>query len=507
MRQFALLLLATLGSLSLTAGLLSAAEPPADPRTLFRPLPGTQNDGAVLLPNQWSLRPTGRQVELGNFPVNVSLHPKGNWAAVLHSGYGPHEVIVVDLKTESIVSRVTLPRTFYGLSFTPNGKQLLVSGGEDDVVYQFHFADGYLSDREVIDIPKKEILQVPAGLACSHDGQWLYAACCLGDRLAALPLGSGEKPWFVALPQGSRPYTALASAKSERLYVSLWGKSSVAVVDRAAKAIEAKWQTASHPTEMVLSPDEDLLYAACADSNTVSVLDTKTGRQIEVITTSLYPQSPHGSTPNSLALAPNGKTLWVANADANNLAVIDVSHRGQSASLGFIPVGWYPTSVRMSDGAEKIFVANGKGLTSKANRNGPQPQSSTALLKNIKANSEYIAGLFPGALSIIDTPNPNKMPALTKAAYACSPLRPDFAPQGTTAIQTIPFRPRSAMPARSNTASMSSRRTGPTTRSSATFTRATATRTCAFFPSGSRPICTPWPGNSCCWTISTSTAR
>ena len=100
----------------------------------------------------------------------------------------------------------------------------------------------------------------------------------------------------------------------------------------------------------------------------------------------------------------------MANADANNLAVIDVSHRGQSASLGFIPVGWYPTSVRMSDGAEKIFVANGKGLTSKANRNGPQPQSSTALLKNTKANSEYIAGLFPGALSIIDTPKPSRCP-------------------------------------------------------------------------------------------------
>ena len=88
---------------------------------------------------------------------------------------------------------------------------------------------------------------------------------------------------------------------------------------------------------MALSPDEDLLYVACADSNTVSVIDTRTGRQLELITTSLYPQAPHGSTPDSLALAPNGKTLWVANADANNLAVIDVSRRGQSRSLGFIP--------------------------------------------------------------------------------------------------------------------------------------------------------------------------
>ena len=156
---------------------------------------------------------------------------------------------------------------------------------------------------------------------------------------------------------------------------------------------------------MVLSPAEDLLYVACANSNTVSVLDTATGRPIEAITTSLYPQPLHGSTPNSLALAPNGKTLWVANADANNLAVFDVSRRGQSRSLGFIPVGWYPTSVRMPAAADRIIVANGKGLRSKANRHGPN-----SLLKNVKNKPEYIGGLFPGALSLIACPGRARCP-------------------------------------------------------------------------------------------------
>ena len=193
------------------------------------------------------------------------------------------------------------------------------------------------------------------------------------------------------MPAGSHPYTALPAAKSNRLYVSLWGESSVAVVDARRKKIEATWPTASHPTEMVLSPDEDLLYVACADSNTVSVIDTRTGRQIEVLTTSLYPQAPHGSTPNSLALAPNGKTLWVANADANNLAVIDVSRRGQGRSLGFLPVGWYPTSVRMSAEADRIVVANGKGLRSKANRYGPNSP-----LKKRRGRKSISATFFQG---------------------------------------------------------------------------------------------------------------
>src|SRR5690349_12856009 len=37
--------------------------------------PGKRPDGSVLLPNQWSLRPVGRQIELGDFPVNIAAHP------------------------------------------------------------------------------------------------------------------------------------------------------------------------------------------------------------------------------------------------------------------------------------------------------------------------------------------------------------------------------------------------------------------------------------------------
>ena len=155
MRYFAFFLSAAL-SLLLPVVVFPPKNPRPTPACCSRPLPGPQADGAVLLPNQWSLRPTGKQVEVGNFPVNVALHPQGDWAAVLHSGYGPHEVVVVDLKTASIVSRVTLPKTFYGLCFTPDGKRLLVSGGEDDVVYQFHFADGHLSDRKVISFSQQQ---------------------------------------------------------------------------------------------------------------------------------------------------------------------------------------------------------------------------------------------------------------------------------------------------------------------------------------------------------------
>ena len=313
-----------------------------------RLLPGLQPDRSILLPNQWSLRPAGRQVELENFPVNVAVRPQGDYAAVLHSGYGPHVVSVVNLATAKVASSVTLSKTFYGLCFTPDGQRLLVSGGEDELVYRFRFTEGKLTGREAIPLSRGENAVVPTGMACSlRDGESLYVACCLGHMLTTTSLRHPERQQSIVLPDGGYPYAVVPANKSDRLYVSLWGKSAVAVVDAKSQKIESTWPAASHPTEMALSPNESLLYVACSDSNSVVILDTATGRQVEVISTLLYPHGPGGSTPNSLALAPDGKTLWVANADSNNLAVINVSRRGESRALGFIPVGWYPTSVRV----------------------------------------------------------------------------------------------------------------------------------------------------------------
>src|SRR5215212_9291848 len=73
-----------------------------DPARGVPEVPGARSDGSVMLPNLWSLRPVGRQIALGDFPVNIAVSPNGRVAAVLHSGNSENEIIVVDLKTNSI---------------------------------------------------------------------------------------------------------------------------------------------------------------------------------------------------------------------------------------------------------------------------------------------------------------------------------------------------------------------------------------------------------------------
>ena len=81
---------------------------------------------------------------------------------------------------------------------------------------------------------------------------------------------------------------------------------------------------------------------------------------METLDAALYPGSAVGSTTNAVALSQNEKTLYIANADNNCLSVFDVSKPGSSRSIGFIPVGWYPTGVKVI--GNKIYVIQWKRI-------------------------------------------------------------------------------------------------------------------------------------------------
>jgi len=402
---------------------LTAPLPPA------RMLPGAEADGVIRLPNQWALRPAGKQVTLGDFPVNLALHPGGRWLAALHAGFGTHEIIIVTTQGErqKIACRVPIDQAFYGLCFAPDGKTLFASGGELEVIHAWTFDDGLLAGHRKLRVADRTKTFVPSGLATDADGRTLFAAGLWGHAVCMIPLDNPDKRRTVKLDKDSYPYTCLPEPGGKRLFVSLWGKAGVAAIDLESDKVSAVWPTDSHPTEMALAPDGKTLYVACANSTRVAVLDTaRDGKVLQTIACALHPNAPSGNTPSSLCLSPDGQLLFVANADANNVAVFQVVKRGQAQPLGFIPTGWYPTSVRFDAKAKKIYVANGKGLISRANPQGPNPNFGA----KYRTVEQYIAGLFRGTLGVLDMPTPEQLAVYSKQAYACSPLRADFAPTG-----------------------------------------------------------------------------
>jgi DNA-binding beta-propeller fold protein YncE len=202
----------------------------------------------------------------------------------------------------------------------------------------------------------------------------------------------------------------------------LWGAATVAVVDEKTGQVTDRWPVGEHPCEMALSRAADRLFVANANDNTVTVLDTSTGRASDTLWATLFPNSPRGSTPNSLALSPDEKTLFASNANIDAVAVFDVTSPGHGRCLGFIPSGWYPTSVRVTAG--QLLIINGKGNTALPNPDGPQPE-----LRLTRKKATYTGSMYKGTLDIVDLPTAanfaQQMAAWTADVLECTPLRPD----------------------------------------------------------------------------------
>jgi YVTN family beta-propeller protein len=406
-----------------------------------------------LLPNGWTLTPAGKQLPVSDLPMNMELSRDGRWLLVTTNGNGDQTLEIIDLIAQKSAQTITVKKSWLGLAFAPDGKRFYVSGGDDNEVLIFDFANGKATEAGKLNLGSdsyhalddrqraaarragKGEYAFPSGIAATPNGKWLYVAENLSNKVAVIDLAA--KKVTTKIDVGEYPYDCAITGDGKRVYVSNWGARSVAVIDTATNKVIGTIATGDHPNDLELTRNGKLLYVANANSNTVSVIDTAAMKEIEAISTALHPKSPAGSTPNAVALSPNEKTLFIANADNNNIAVVDVAKRGQAEVEGFIPTGWYPTSVRASRDGKRIFVANGKGTVSAANPKGPQPLPGRSRAES--KDVQYIGSLLKGSVALIDLPGATQLAAYTKSTYANSPYTDELlsaarAPKTGTAI-------------------------------------------------------------------------
>ncbi|MBI3875748.1 MAG: phosphoesterase, partial [Verrucomicrobia bacterium] len=248
------------------------------------------------------------------------------------------------------------------------------------------------------------------------------------------------------IPVGQHPHSCVFGADKRHLYVSNWGSRSVSVVDTETNRRFRDITVGLRPNDMTLAPD-GRLFVACAGDNTVCVISTRQlekaapdpspARRLwegtrEIISTSLYPQSPEGSTPCGVAVSPDGKTLFVANADNNCVMVVDISNalsesareNRESVSVvnGFIPSGWYPSAVCVSPDNNTLLVANGKGLTSRASFPSQKANPRTIHKGPV---FDHPGKTLDGSISFVARPEAKQMAAYTEQVRKNSPYRPE----------------------------------------------------------------------------------
>ena len=382
----------------------------------------------VRLPNGWKLSPHGESLPLGDLPLNLVVSPNQKYLAATNNGQSIQSLILIDAVKHQILDSKELPKSWYGLTFSKDGKRLYASGGNDHCIRVFNIENNQLLEKETIPLSKdtKENIS-PAGMDFDENGR-LYVVSKESNSLYVVnTLNKNIEDVFKLPAEG---FTCLYAKSSGILYISVWGAGKVLPFDTKKKTFLKAISVGDHPNEMLLTKNGKFLFVANANDNSVSVIDVKQSKEIEVLNAALYPNALEGSSTNGLALSKNEEILYVANADNNCLAVFEVEHPGHSKSLGFIPVGWYPTSLKVVNG--QVFVANGKGFSSFANPDGPNPIEKKQTVtyqqsdNNRKVRTGYIGGLMKGTLSYFKEPNASELGILSKAVYANTPYNKEI---------------------------------------------------------------------------------
>lgn len=224
-------------------------------------------------------------VEVGSHPAHVVADREGRAFVSLS---GDNEVAVVDLASLQVIGRIATGAAPHGLRLSPDGTELYVANVDDGSV-------------SVIDT---------ASLT----------------EAARIPVG--EAPVQVGFtPDGSK------------VYVSLRDENRVAVIDRASRTVEGKIDVGPGPIQLVATPDGKQVYVAnqgpeATPNDTVSVIDTTTGKVVKTLKTGL---GAHG-----VSASADGAFVFVTNTADDSVSVIDA--RRQEV-VGTVPVGDRPNGI------------------------------------------------------------------------------------------------------------------------------------------------------------------
>ena len=436
-RFFLALIIAALG-LSLACQTALAEDADRNDPTL-RSQPGL-SPGKNLLFNGWGLTPAGEAVPVSDLPLKMVVAPDARVLAAVHGGYSNNGLTLIDL-TKKTTQFLPMKKAWNGLAFSLDGKRIYVSGGNTGEIHTFSYIDGVAGDEKIVKPLPDAASTFIAGFAVHPQTGQLYV--CNEGNHEILVLNADTLAVEATVPVGLYPHSCVFGADKRHLYVSNWGSRSISVVDTKTNRHVRDLGVGVRPNDMALSPD-GRLFVACAGDNTVHVIRTRAVEKAEalmtsaappsestreILCTSLYPQSPEGSTPDAVAISPDGKTLFVANADNNDVMVADIGiteHPDYSLVSGFIPTGWYPSALAVSPDGKTLFVGNAKG-SSRANfpSQGQKPRRSSNL------PYDYIVKCYDASVSVIAGPTAEQMAAYTDQVRRNSPYKPEYLRQAS----------------------------------------------------------------------------
>jgi YVTN family beta-propeller protein len=275
-----------------------------------------------------------------------------------------------------------------------------------------------------------------------------------GRVLGAVPLGvlpvaavvseDGQVAWVTSFggpkpKAGERAASQCCDPRVERVRVDARGiaeRGSVSRVDLVAMRVTNVIAVGLHPTGIAWDERQGRLFVANGNSDSVSVIDTRTNAVTATIAIAPFRERRIGLAPTAVALSPDGKALFVALGGANAVAMFDVSSGTTAVTArfrGLIPTGWYPASLDVSPDGQTIAVGTLLGVGSGTG-------------ETVGMRGRYVHAVR-GSVNVIAVPSDAELAAYTTSVAQNNRLTlagssaPSLAPRARAVARAAPERP------------------------------------------------------------------
>ncbi|MCZ8511684.1 bifunctional YncE family protein/alkaline phosphatase family protein [Paenibacillus filicis] len=389
----------------------------------------SDNQDKVLTPVNQFVTPAGQQVEFGGNPISVKVRPDGKTAAVVigRKDYGGDGINIVDLKTGALIKNNFSLKLdhMWGLAYSPDGSKLYATGSSGKtgkIVVMAVAEDGTPTVNNTIDLPLAAVGDNinPQDIAVGPDGNTLLVALNRDNSLGVIDLQTnqltaripvGNAPTGVVV-NGNMAYVTNVGGKkaepgdftvnSSGTPIVAWPTGSsatgtVSIVDLSSNTVTKTVSVGLQPARMTVSGQ--YVFVANTNSDTVSVIDSKSGDVVQTIDIKPYPNAPLGSAPNAVKMI-NDHQLVVSLGRNNALAVYNWSSPKEKPGLaGLVPTAWFPVDIEIDAENKRLLVANADGVGSL----GPD-RNLTIQGISVTGHSSYAQ---QGSISMIPFPSSN----------------------------------------------------------------------------------------------------
>lgn len=320
------------------------------PEAYYRP--GPVDDERTVLPNGRMIWPAGLGAIVDRFPVDLAVSPDGETIVV--SSAGIDRVRLVDAATMTPFQSLDVGQLFSGAVWNAAGDRFWIGGGGSHVVFEYTFEAGVAAEARQI-----PVLNYPSGLALSPDESELYVACLHGKRLAVVDLLDGEE--VDSIPTHLYSLDVKISSDGDFAFVSSIGRGLVSVVNLQTRSLVADIEVGDNPEGLAISADDQALYIANSDADSISVVDIDA--QEVTATWPIYTEATTnlGASPVAVVADRAGERVYVGCSGTNEITVFNTAN-GQV--LGRIPGGWYVTQLRLDEDRGYLYYTSGKGYGS-----------------------------------------------------------------------------------------------------------------------------------------------